>query len=417
MILRFGAQLDYEGPNTFILSKNLMSALADTGIIDKKLAEDLRCRQVEKVTNPTLPFISSPLGLVPKHDGGWRKIHHLSHPVDCSVNDHIPDGAGEMRYTRFQDVLQMVIRTGRNCIILKRDVKDAFKNVPVASHQQWLLGFMWEERYYKETCLSFGLSTTPFIFNFFGKSLHWVLVSYLRWILVHYLDDFVSVFSASQAEQIWQARHAYNWVTDLPGIPRNDSKDAEGMQVIVFGIEIDTRKFTAKLSNEKLEKAVKATSKVLAEQSVTFLDIQSLVGFLSFCSQAVCLGKVFMRRLWDFVNEYPWAATKLTRRRIPGWVREDLEWWNDLLPAYNGVLFVDTCSRHTINLYTDTYLYGLGGFFFEGRGDWPTNAIDQVNAFQAIVSGKTLPLNWRMAKNPDDPSINVHKVEAILLAF
>ena len=135
MILRFGAQLGYEGPNAFILSKNLASALADTEIIDKKLAEDLRCRRVEKVTNPTMPFISSPLDLVPKHDGGWRKIHHLFHPIGRSVNDHILDGVGEMKYTRFQDVLQMVIRAGRNYIILKRDVKDAFRNVPVASHQ------------------------------------------------------------------------------------------------------------------------------------------------------------------------------------------------------------------------------------------------------------------------------------------
>ena len=134
MILRFGAQLGYEGPNAFILSKNLASALADTEIIDKKLAEDLRCRRVKEVTIPIMPFISSPLDLVSKHDGGWRKIHHLSHPVGRSINNHIPDGAGEMRYTRFQDVLQMVIWAGRNCIILKRDVKDAFRNISVAPH-------------------------------------------------------------------------------------------------------------------------------------------------------------------------------------------------------------------------------------------------------------------------------------------
>lgn len=135
IILSFGAQLGYEGPDAFILLKNLASALADIGIIVKKLDDDLRCRQVEEVTNLILPFISSSLGLVPKHDRGWRKIHHLFHPVSNSVNNHIPDGMGEMRYTQFKDVLQMVIWAGRNCIILKRDVKDAFKNVPVASHQ------------------------------------------------------------------------------------------------------------------------------------------------------------------------------------------------------------------------------------------------------------------------------------------
>lgn len=297
-----------------------------------------------RVINPSPPFISSPLGLVPKHDGGWKKIHHLSHPVRRSVNDNIPDGAGEMKYTRFQDVLHMVTRADRSCVVIKRDVKDAFKNVPVASHHQWLLGFMWKGRYYKETCSSFGLTTAPFSFNLFGEGSHWILVFFLRWVLVYYLDDFVAVFTAAEAAayQTRQARQAYNWVTDLLGIPRNDSKDAEGRKVVFFGIEIDTKSFIARLPNEKLDKAIKATSKVLAEQSVTFLDIQSLVGFLSFCSQAVCLGRVFMRRLWDFVNEYPRTATKLTRRRIPMWVRENLEWWNNLLPTYNGVLFFDT---------------------------------------------------------------------------
>lgn len=79
------------------------------------------------------------------------------------------------------------------------------------------------------------------------------------------------------------------------GIPRNVSKDGEGTQLSVFSIEVDT---IARLPAEKLEKAIKATEKVLANQSVAFLDIQSRVSFLSFCS----LGRVFMRRLWDFIN-------------------------------------------------------------------------------------------------------------------
>lgn len=41
----------------------------------------------------------------------------------------------------------------------------------------------------------------------------------------------------------------------------------------------------------------------------------------------------------------------------------------------------------------------------------------QANAFRALVQGKSLPANQKMTKNPDDPSINVHEVEAFLLAF
>ncbi len=118
MIIRFGVEIGYKDPmDTFILSENLASALEDTEIIDNKLRDDLALQQVVEIKAPAPPFISSPLGLVPKHDGDWRKIHHLSHLRGHSVNDQIPDGKGEMRYTQFQDVLRMVTRAGRNCAI------------------------------------------------------------------------------------------------------------------------------------------------------------------------------------------------------------------------------------------------------------------------------------------------------------
>lgn len=41
-----------------------------------------------------------------------------------------------MRYSQFWDVLQMVIQVGRNYNILKKDIKDNFKNLLVAPHHQ-----------------------------------------------------------------------------------------------------------------------------------------------------------------------------------------------------------------------------------------------------------------------------------------
>ena len=72
MILRFGAELGYKGPDTFVLSDNLASALEDPTIIKKKLQEDLASGRMTPVHQPSRPFIFSPLGLVPKHDRGWR---------------------------------------------------------------------------------------------------------------------------------------------------------------------------------------------------------------------------------------------------------------------------------------------------------------------------------------------------------
>src|ERR1700729_4438198 len=88
-ILTYGCQVGYSGPFAFILSKNLMSSKLDPKVITSQLHDDLLRGRVVQVL-PVSPFISSPLGLVPKHDGGFRRIQHLSFPTGNSVNDFIP---------------------------------------------------------------------------------------------------------------------------------------------------------------------------------------------------------------------------------------------------------------------------------------------------------------------------------------
>ena len=137
----------------------------------------------------------------------------------------------------------MIIDAGRHCIIIKKDIKDAFRNIPVAPHMQWLLGLKWEDNYYKEACLPFGLSTAPFIFNLYAEAFHWILQSYCHWDrLVHYLDDFIHVVPSECANKNHLAtlNSDYNTITDCLGIPRNESKDHAGTVVPIFGIEVDT---------------------------------------------------------------------------------------------------------------------------------------------------------------------------------
>lgn len=86
-------------------------------------------------------------------------------------------------------------------------------------------------------------------------------------MLIYCLDNFVAVFIVGQTLTNLRkyAQISYNLVIDLVGIPKNNSKDIEATLVIVFRIEINTKSFTPRLLNDKLEKAVKAISKVLAK--------------------------------------------------------------------------------------------------------------------------------------------------------
>ena len=154
-ILRFGASIGYEGPHSTIFSSNLSSALLDPAAIDKKLEQDLLAGRVVPATQTSF-FISSPLGLVLKPNGEFRRIHHLLYPQGLSVNNFISKDTVNLKYATLANVLARIRRAGRGAIIIKKDIKDAFRNIPVAPYHQWLLGFMWNGVLYQETCLSFG---------------------------------------------------------------------------------------------------------------------------------------------------------------------------------------------------------------------------------------------------------------------
>lgn len=408
-ILQFGTLIGYEGPDSLIISKNQESVYLAPEVIDAKLDDDLAVGRIVP-TSQSFPFISSPLGLVPKHDGGFRRIHNLSHPGKESVNDNICDDYSSLKYSIIDDVLQMVRIAGQHCFILKRDIKDAFRNIPVAPHIQWLLGFEWRGVFYKETCLPFGLCTAPFIFNLFAETFHWILQSWLHWdLLQHYLDDFITVIPACASHKIPGMETDYITITNLLGIPRNDTKNQLGTVITVLGLEVDTNNFTLRVPEDKMKKAFHATSRLHQQDSITRKEMENLAGFLSFCAPAVQLGRLHMRTIWTFVASYPQHKSSFIKKRVTADVREDLVWWRDLFPSWNGVRFFNDSIRDTVSLFTDSSGYGIGGFHVANPVD--PNFIDYSSIQIENSFSEPLP--------PSDPhfDINTHEMEAILFAF
>ena len=65
-------------------------------------------------------------------------------------------------------------------------------------------------------------------------------------MLCLYLDDLVALFrSDNSPERLMTGANAYIWLTDRLCLPRNDSKDCQGILVTVVGIEVDRSSFTA----------------------------------------------------------------------------------------------------------------------------------------------------------------------------
>ena len=143
-------------------------------------------------------YLISTLGLVPKHDGGWRIIYHLSAPAQHSINDYIDPKSFSLTYCTIDDTYSIINKLSPNALLSKIDLKDAFRLIPVQPEDWNLLEIKWHQQFYIVTCLPFGLLSAPFLFNRLSDAINWILqhsqdVTHLP----HYLEDF---FTAGPAD-------------------------------------------------------------------------------------------------------------------------------------------------------------------------------------------------------------------------
>ena len=191
--LQHGCSIGYAGLQFAHLAKNLPTAYQQPDVIDATLQRECEAgRILGPFTSPPLPnFRTSGLGLISKHDGGWRIIYHLSAPHGSSINDYIDSSLYSLSYCSIDDAYKIINKLGPGALLSKIDLKDAFRLIPVRPADWNLLGIHWKQNFYIDTCLPFGLRSAPYLFNRFSDALHWILQhNYGVEHLLHYLDDF-----------------------------------------------------------------------------------------------------------------------------------------------------------------------------------------------------------------------------------
>jgi len=99
-------------------------------------------------------------------------IFGLSYPEFKSVNDGVPKEFDAIIYKSLDTAIHLVAQTEKGVVMLKRDLKSAFRHIPVSPLDQWLLLFEWNGKYYVDMSLPLGLRTAPRLFNLFAEALH-----------------------------------------------------------------------------------------------------------------------------------------------------------------------------------------------------------------------------------------------------
>ena len=192
--IQSGCNIGYAGPQFSHCNGNLPSAYQQPSILDSALAQDCKeGRILGPFNTPPLPnFRCSGRGLVPKHDGGWRIIYHLSAPHGNSINDYINSETYSLSYCSVDNAYAILNLLGTGALMSKIDLKNAFRLIPVHPNDWNLLEICWHHKFYIDTCLPFGLRSAPFLFNQLSIVIHWILQhKYSVHHLLHYLDDFL----------------------------------------------------------------------------------------------------------------------------------------------------------------------------------------------------------------------------------
>lgn len=368
-LIKYGFPIGYVGPldeAQDIVVDNHKGARENEKEVDRYLAKEVGKGSLAGPF-PHNPF-SKPLKLMPlnttdkKNSTEKRVISDGSYPPGRSVNDGIPKGEylGEeitLKFSKVDDVCNMIWEEGQGCLLWKRDMKSWFRQFRVCPGDARKLGYKWKGEYYVDIAIPMGIRTGTYIAQRIANAL-----LYIHHRKGHrgqaYIDDFYG------ARQSLGAHSAFFSIKDtfkLSGAEENEEKEVWPDNVsLILGLWFNTISMTMEIGEERLKEIKRVTSEWTQRETAKRKEVESLVGLLSYVSKCVRPSRIFLSRMLDFLASMP----KKGEVNLTDEFHRDLYWWSKFVPLYNGVSLIpppDFKAAGTM-LATDACLSGCGGY-------------------------------------------------------
>ena len=317
-------------------------------------------------TNPFACNITiSPLNTVPKKGSDERRIIlDLSYPKGSSINDDVSKDfylgeKVELSYPGVDQFVEIIKFKGRNCLLFKRDLKRAYRQIPIDPGDSSLLGYSFYGKLYFDKVLSFGLRSSAFICQRITSSVTYIC-KILLLLIVNYLDDLAG---ADTPDKAWASFSELGNVLLYCGLEESVEKACTPSTEMVFiGILFNTETMTLKVTPERLAEIRSLVLEWLDKDMATLKELQSLLGKLNFVAHCVKPARIFICRLLNWLHRIQYSSNA---QPIPLEAKKDLKWWGHFLPLYNGVSMMDLedWSNPDDILSCDACLIGCGGWF------------------------------------------------------
>ena len=320
-------------------------------------------------SNPfQVPLSLSPLNTVEKKDSVDRRvILDLIHPVGSSVNEGIPSQGhlGEnhvIRYGSVDDLVSLVKVKGKGCLLFKRELKQAYRQIPVDPGDLHLLGWSWNDSIYIDRVLPMGLRSSALMCQRLTDAIAYIMKS-RGFSVVNYLDDFGGCESLSRA---WLAYEELKTLLNQAGLVESQEKACPPDTNMVFlGILLNTVDLTLQVPKDKLEETKTLALSWKEKMIMTRKELESLIGKLNFLAICVRPGRVFISCLLNVLRRLPkTGSTQISQELL-----KDVEWWNVYLPHFNGIsmMQMEEWSAPDQIIACDACLEGCGGITESGE--------------------------------------------------
>ena len=368
-----GFRLNYFGPRCRIESKNLHSVIQNPWVAWEKVMSEVKNGRIAGpfLTRPISNLRCSPIGVIPKKTGGFRLITHLSFPPNLSVNDFIDEKFTTVKYSSFDNAIDLIKRLGSNVEIGKKDIKSAFRLLKIYQGDFDLLGFKLNEYYFIDKSLPMGYSESNCLFEKFSTFIQWAVMNESNSDnLDHYLDDFLFA-GKSNTEDCKNLMNSFDRVCCRLGVPiAHEKTEGPTTKLSYLGLLIDTEKMLIQIPEDKVLELKSKIKWVLGRKKITLRDLQSLCGSLAFCAKALPAGRAFSRRIYLASSH---AKKPHHYVRITEGMYQDLLVWELFLDKFNGISYmldIDWTSNSVLQLFTDSAggsTKGCGCYF---QGKW-----------------------------------------------
>ena len=317
--------------------------------------------------NPlSVPLVVSPMNSVPKASVDERRaIVDLSWPKGTSVNDGISKETYlgkviDLHYASVEQVCRMVLKVGLGSHIYKRDLRHAYRQIPVDPRDYQYLGYYWEESMYFDTVLAMGQRNAAMACSRTTKAvMH--LHEKAGYLGTSYLDDLIGVADALLSGEAYD--HLGGTLSYL-GLSENFSKACAPATVqVVLGIEVDTVAGTVAVPECKMNEIIPLVRNWQRKHKTNKVDLQSLIGKLQFITKCVLQSRVFLNRLLDALRSMKYQKSITLSASF----KKDLRWWSMFIRDYNGVSFIPAMGwdEPDVTFATDSCLEGCGGICFK----------------------------------------------------